>query len=60
MNQKNLIEKEINLNLTLREADRISSMLSWVKIACKMSKDEQMIIDSFLYKVRSEKKSNNF
>jgi hypothetical protein len=51
--------QNLNLAVSLAEANRISSILEWVKIACKMNEDEIKMIDSFLYKIRAEKKLND-
>jgi len=48
---------KINIEASIEEADKISRTLSWVKIACHMSKDEEKTIDQFLYKIRVAKKS---
>ena len=59
MNQEKSMMQNLSLTVSLLEANRVCSILKWVKVACKMSLEEEKIIDSFLYKVRSEKKLND-
>ena len=50
---------EYSLNLNSEEIKKISSVLGWVKVGCAIGKDDLLLIEKILYKIRLTIKSTD-
>ena len=54
------MKNEFKLRLTESELDKLQRTMSWVKVACRTTEEELLLIENILHKIRKSKLAEDY